>query len=116
VKTFGIWGGILIVIGFAIHGFYSSNNAACATSVGVAAQSTNASYNHRCVFDGFAVSIGLAVAVIGFLLALTAVALVFRAGPKPPYKPKPGWYKHPKSGEKRYWDGQKWTESEVPLE
>lgn len=134
-NVLGVAGWILAIAGGLISGLYSSDNAACGSSVGVAARSLNQTAQSSCVLYGTLVTLGIVVAAIGLILLAGWVALLVRlsgageaeAAPgaraaatgkaptvtRDPASAPAGWYKvgH-QDGPLGYWDGQRWTRVE----
>lgn len=111
VVTFGILGWLLAIGGGLLAGIYSSDNAACGSSLGVTARSLSQTAQNSCVLYGTLWTLGIVFAVIGIVLLAGWVVLLVRAPPRAadPAKPKPGIYEIPgQGGRQGYWDGEAW--------
>jgi hypothetical protein len=132
-NALGIFGFILAIGGALVAGIYSSDNAACGTSIGVTARSLSQTAQNSCVLYGTLYTLGIVLAVVGIVLLVGWVALLVRlsgqpaapsSAPAPPPQPRtpgswappaggPGWYRlGDLDGPLAFWNGQQWERPE----
>jgi hypothetical protein len=119
VKTLGIIGWCAVILGALSAGAYTSDNAACGSSVGVIARGASQTAQNSCVFYGAAVTGGIVLVVVGCILLAGWVWLLVRGASMPNASrqqtrsgvpPSAGWYQIPGDphGRMGYWTGSEW--------
>jgi hypothetical protein len=104
--AYWIGGVVLLLLGSVIDGLYADREAACQSSLGVAAQS-NATTTGNCVLSFVAVHLGQAILLIGLALLVVAAVLTILRPKRGPGSP--GWYTLPGSPAPVFWDGDRWV-------